>query len=196
MIRNSSVATPLMSIGSSVNSFVMWRLETVTFSVALAPPPLRETPPTVAWRSSLTLSCCPPPVATTSTVTVHDAPAASASNPAEAKPLTLIDTVVPPAGAVSVGGSGKEDPPQSVDGLAGEAIARPSGRLSVKLRLVAGDALIVLSIVNVNVLRSPRETALGSNDLTKPGRLIATLSSAVALGLVPALEDRLDVSFV
>lgn len=75
-------------------------------------------------------------------------------------------------------------PPKQADdteALAGVAITMPVGRLSVKFRKNAGDGLALLSIVNVSVLRLPRAIGLGEKPLVKPGRVVTTIRSSLAV---------------
>ena len=92
----------------------------------------------------------PAPSPTTSTETVHTAPAAMIE--LEALGARLI-TLVPGTAVTVVFG-------QSVNTLAGLATTMPSGRLSVKLGLNAAEVFKLLSMVNVSVLCVPTATRL------------------------------------
>jgi hypothetical protein len=81
-------------------------------------------------------------------------------------------------------------PTQVVAPLAGPATTIPSGRVSANVREEAADGLAVLSMVNVSALRPPRGTELGAKLLTNPGLFVATVRSAVAEPLFPALDVR------
>ena len=74
--------------------------------------------------------------------------------------------------------------------MAGSAISRPVGRLSLKLRVAKFKALAELSMVKVKVLRPPRGMVLGKKLLLKPGRVVSTVKSALAGPLLPALEVK------
>lgn len=91
--------------------------------------------------------------------------------------------MLPPAGAVSA-------PLQLWDDPAGSAISRPAGRSSVNSKPDSTVPLAELSIVNVRVLRLPNGTDDGEKLLVKPGRSVATVRSAVAAPLLPALDVR------
>ena len=78
----------------------------------------------------------------------------------------------------------------------GEATSIPAGKLSVKFKLNISPVFAELSMVKVNVLRSPKLTLPGLKFLEKPGRLVATDKFAVATPLLPELEFRSPVVFV
>ena len=70
------------------------------------------------------------------------------------------------------------------------------GKLSVKVIDWAILLFNELSMVNVNVDRSPKLTVLGAKLLVKPGRAGSTVKSADAVPLLPWLEVRSLLVFV
>lgn len=190
-MTKSSVTVPPGGAGSSVKDFWIARLVTVTSRVALALPAETKS----ASRSPDTLSSSPAPVATTSTVTVQVEPVGSTSKPAK-RLLPFASMVrLPLPGSAVIVVSGELALTQSVDALLGLATSMPAGRLSVKSRLPTLEALRELSIVNVNVLRLPRETEPGAKLLLNPGRLLSTVRSTGRLdGGSPSSSSYVNVT--
>ncbi len=138
-------------------------------------------------KLSVTLSRVPTALPTTSTVKVAVPPIAISS----VKPVVLYDITLVPGTAVKV-----PIPVFVEDALDGEAMTISAGKLSVKVMPSTFPVFAVLSIVKVNVLRSPRFTDAGLKLLKNPGRLVATVKLAEAVPLFPALEVKSPVVLV
>jgi hypothetical protein len=111
--------------------------------------------PAADVNSPVVFTCTPAALLVTSTLTVHELPAATVP------PLYVITP--DPETAVSV------PPVHVVEAFAGAATSIPAGRLSVKLRPVAARALAELSIVKVSVLTPPKRIEFGAKLFEKSG---------------------------
>jgi hypothetical protein len=66
----------------------------------------------------------------------------------------------------------------------------PVGRVSETVSWDTALEFRELSTVSTRVLRPPKRTVLGLKALSRPGRSVATVRSAVATPLLPAAEVR------
>jgi len=181
------VTLPPGATGSSVNDFCMARDVAVTSNEALAFPLIVKS----ANKLPVMLSCEPIPVPTTSTKTIHSSNVLSDGN--IEVPLASSEITFVPGTAINVP---PPDEIQFVDALFGLAISIPAGRISVKSRFRTLAVLCSLSIMNVRVLLSPKNTDVGAKLLLNPGREVLTSRLSVAVPLLPADEVRLPVRFV
>ena len=190
---NSRVTVAPAGTGSSVNDLVREIWSTVTSSTAAALPQESGLKRSPANSSPVVFPREPAAPPTTSTVTVHVAPApregADGTNPWLKREIRFV-----PGIAASTAGEAVLS--QSVDALAGSAMTMPAGSTSLNCRELTAAAFAVLSTVSVRMLRLPKGTELGAKLLVNPGRSVATTRSALAGPLLPALEVKSPETFM
>jgi hypothetical protein len=148
-IVNVSLLLPPRETDDGLKLFVKPGRSVATVKLALAVPLF----PALDVRSPETFMYVPAEPPTTSTVSEHDAEAATEPS--------LKAIVPPPLGAVSV-------PPQVVEAFAGAAIVTPAGKMSVNAKSATGDPTS-LAISNRSVETPPGPIVPGTKAFEKLG---------------------------